>query len=234
MRVVITSVQYADFLADTLPAWRAVLRPSAEIAVVTEPDDLASQKIADAAGVSVCVTDVWQADGAKFNRGSALDLAFGFRGNYAEPPKLRETCLSIDADVYPVGPFPDRETMRSGTLYGCPRHRCETRAHFLEFCEGKIALQTLPVILQRQRAEAKNGGAADTERAARACLGFFQLFRYQPGIHFGPSHTAGKYDIDFRRHFQRRRAVENFAVLHLGLMDRQNWRGRTVPAWQES
>src|SRR5690606_37733393 len=78
VRVVIPSVNYADFLADTLPAWQAFLPRDAKIAVVTTPEDRETQAVAASCDVPCCVTDVWTRDGAIFNKGSALDLAFGF------------------------------------------------------------------------------------------------------------------------------------------------------------
>lgn len=233
MRVVIPSVNYADFLADTLPAWQAFLPRDAKIAVVTTPEDRETQAVAASCDVPCCVTDVWTRDGAIFNKGSALDLAFGFAPGWTHPPSGKEVCLSIDADVYPFGQFPDRATLQPGVLYGCPRFQCDTREDLIAHLEGRKPRDAFQVILTRVRGEpnARLGTAQDLVTGAMTCLGYFQLFRYRFGICFGPSKTAGKYDLDFRRHFQRRHPLTSVWVFHLGEQNRENWRGRVVRPW---
>lgn len=234
MRVVIPSVQYGDYLADTLPAWQKTLPRSARIVVVTSDADHVTQAVASQHGADVCVTNIWSRDGAKLNMGAALDEAFGFTDSWTTPPSEREACLSINADLYPVGPFPDRRDLRTWRLYGAARRRCETRADLIQFQHGHRRLEDFPVILQRQRKrEPGDGDESAALRSARACLGYFQLFRYRPGLTFGASKSAGGYDLVFRRHFQQRVALTKFSVLHLGLLDRRNWRGRVVPVWSQ-
>lgn len=232
MRVVIPSVRYADFLAVTLPAWLACLPSSARVTVATTSDDIATQDVALSAGARVCVTDAWTRDGAPFNKGSALDEAFGFARGYTHRPSTGEACLSIDADVYPFGVFPDREHLAADVLYGVTRYHCETPDALARHAAGGRR-EDLRVIRQRVRGESLPalGAPAEAGAAARACLGYFQLFRYRPGMTFGASKTAGKYDIDFRRHFAHRAALSGLYVLHLGELDRANWRGRVVAPW---
>lgn len=232
MRVVIPSVQYADFLSDTLPACRALL-PRARITVVTAPHDRETQAIARTHGAGVCVSDVWTRDGAIFNKAAALDVAFGFQPGFTEAPRLGETCLSLDADAYLCGTWPAKGTIRKRTLYGCPRYWCRTPADLVAHRDGLIPRDQLEVILTRARGESipRTGTSADAAAAARMCLGYFQLFRYTPGIAFGQSKTAGKYDLDVRVHFRRREGLEGLYVLHLGESQRANWRGRVVAPW---
>lgn len=233
MRVVIPSVNYSDFLADTLPAWKAFLPRNARLVVVTTLEDVDTQRVAAAHGAECCATDVWTRDRATFNKGSALDLAFGFIPGWTHPPSERESCLSVDADVYPFGICPDRGMLRTGVLYGCPRFQCDTREDLLAHVEGRAPRDAYQVILTRVRGEpnARLGTSQDLVTGAMTCLGYFQLFRYRPGIVFGPSKTAGKYDLDFRRHFDHRQAVLDCYVLHLGEQNRENWRHRVVAPW---
>jgi hypothetical protein len=79
----------------------------------------------------------------------------------------------------------------------------------------------------------ENTPANVLETGAR-CLGYFQLFRWRPGVGFGHYKTAGKYDLDFRTHFRRRVGLSDMYVLHLGEQNRRNWRGRIVPRWKEA
>lgn len=233
MRVVIPSVNYADFLAETLPAWRAFLPSNARLAVVTTPEDRETQAVAASCGVPVCATDIWTRAGATFNKGAALDLAFGFAPGWTTAPSVRETCLSIDGDVYPFGAFPARHRLDDVTLYGCARYHCESREELMAHVHGARPRESYQVILTRVRGEpnASLGPSEDAVTGARTCLGYFQLFRYRPGIVFGPSKTAGKYDLDFRRHFTRRQPLKGIYVFHLGEQNRANWRGRVVAPW---
>lgn len=233
MKVVIPSVQYADMLAVTLPAWRKML-PQATFRVVTNREDLETKRIAKLHGAKVCVTDAWTRRDAVFNKALALDRAFGIAGQ-DQPPAIGELCLALDADVYPFGVFPVEADLAANVLYGCPRMHCETPQELDDHVKGKTALadlQLMPPLNPGQRspgAAPYSLGAATA--SARRCLGYFQLFRYREGLRFGSSKTAGGYDLRFRHHFEQRYPLTSFYVLHLGHRDRANWSGRVVAQW---
>lgn len=231
MRVVIPSVNYGDLLAVTLPAWRRLL-PRARFTVVTSPLDAETLDVCERNHTRAVVTDVWTAAGAKFNKGGALDLGFGF--NAAGAPGHGETCLSIDADVYPFGSFPDGRLAKRN-IYGCPRYVCWTPEELEGHAAGVRPLADFPLILPRQRGQAyaleTMPSARTTAAAGKRCLGFFQLFRYTPGLAFGHSRTAGKCDIVFRNQFEHWQVLPDFYVLHLGESTRANWAGRLIGRW---
>jgi hypothetical protein len=234
MRLVIPSVDHADFLAAILPAWQALL-PNASITVVTAPKDHDTQALTTRLGARLDVTDVWYAEGHTFDKAAALDHAFGITGRATKPPAKGERCLAIDSDVYPFGHLPE-EKLQPRAIYGCARYLCATPAELEAHKAGRTKRRDLPLMLARYRGcDAPDAivGAdrATTKRAAHACLGYFQLFRYYPGQSFGSFKTAGKYDIVFREAFAKRVAIRDFYVLHLGTPSRQNWRGRTVGPW---
>jgi hypothetical protein len=225
--IVIPSVGYADFLAVTLPAWRA-FAPHATVRVVTSVEDRATFDLASAAEVGVVVTDSWHAGGAAFNKARALDDAI--------PPQVVQWCLVVDADVWPVGRMPDLDTLSRVTLYGCPRRQCDTPATLEAVRCGRVAVEDLPLILPRRFGQAapqllQRPSAEDERRVGRAGLGYFQLFRHLPGMAFGHSETAGGYDQRFAGKFGLRASLPGVSVLHLGAQDRRNWSGRVVPAW---
>jgi hypothetical protein len=232
MRIVIPSVNYADFLSVTLPGWQ-VFAPLAKVVVVTSTTDSATRRVAKRHGVVCHATDVWYRDGVPFDKASALNEAFGFTGT-RRPPKVGELCLSVDADVYPFGALPSGR-LNKHRLYGCARFLCESLTA-LESHRADADLSALSLILPRSK-----GNDAPTElgaseelrrRSAHRCLGYFQLFRYRPGIMFEPRPTAGGYDISFRAQFEGRVGLTTCYVLHLGGLRRDNWRGRTVAAWE--
>ncbi len=232
MRVVMPSLHYGDFAAVTLPAWRQWV-PEADITLVTAPDDADSIAAAAAAGVRCHVTRAWTADGAVLNKGLALDEAFGFAPGFTTPPADDTCCLSIDADVYPCGAVPSDATIARDTLYGCARYHCASPAALAQYCAGETGRADLALIPPRVRGESDPQQLAHMSpvEAGQRALGFFQLFRWAPGVAFGSSRSAGKYDLDFRRHFRARVGLEAVYVLHLGGLDRRNWRGRVLPAW---
>lgn len=207
MRVVIPSVDYADMLEATLPAWRRLL-PLADLIVVTAKHDRATIALTRASGAALLVTDAWHRNGARFNKAAALDDAFEFPARPAG-----EVCIAIDADVYPFGTF-DPLAIRDGAIYSVDRFYVDTPA-------------TLERLSTRQELE---GLARMT--AGRRGPGYFQAFRARPDLTFGSYPDAGYYDLDFHRHFPAGvRELEGFAVGHLGRKSGKNWRGRTLPKW---
>ncbi len=207
MRIVITSVDYADMLAATLPAWRRMF-PAADLIVVTAKHDRATFAIARATGVDLLVTDAWYRDGAAFNKARALDEAFLFPCRPAG-----EICIAIDADVYPFGAF-DPYAITDGVIYSVDRFYIDTPATLARQI-ARPALETL-----------------DRMTAGRRGPGYFQAFRARPDLTFGSFKDAGFYDLAFHRHFPGGVAVlEGLHVGHLGRKSGKNWRGRTLPKW---
>ncbi len=230
MRVVITSVDYADFLAVTLPAWQAFL-PQAVFTVATSPDDDETQAVASQAGARVHVTTAWTDGGAKFNKARGLDEAFGFT---SDPPLSGEWCLALDADVYPFGAMPSTSTLAPDTLYGCPRYQCATATALEAHRSGRLTRDVLSLMSGTCRDDGYVPARNTLEHArlmASKCLGYFQLFAYRPGISFGDFPDNAPADKAFRQHFRRLCGLVDVYVLHLGEASRSNWLGRVVPSW---
>lgn len=233
MRLFLPSVNYADFLAVTLPAWRAFL-PDADIYVITRKDDQATVDVAlgrqgtalGVTGVVVLWTEAWTRDGAAFNKAAALDI-----GLAASCPREGDAVVIADADVIPFGSF-DETALHRGTIYGCARYRCESPAQLEAHRSGALPLADLSLIPPRRRGEEPDfGRTVAPHEAAAACTGYFQAFRYRPGVSFGSYPTAAGYDSAFRRQFTQRVGLTSLYVLHLGALDRRNWTGRVVPRW---
>jgi hypothetical protein len=207
VRIVIPSVDYADMLGATLPAWRGTF-PAATLVVVTARHDRATLDTARAAGAAVLVTDAWYRRGRAFDKAAALDEAFDFPAR-----ELGEICIAIDADVYPFGVF-DVEAIAAGVLYSVDRFYVDSPA-------------TLARQVRRPAIE-----ELDRMTAGRRGPGYFQAFRARPDLTFGSYPDAGYYDLDFHRHFPGGVAVlASSYVVHLGRKSGKNWRGRTLPKW---
>jgi hypothetical protein len=207
MRIVIPSVDYADMIGATLPAWRSLF-PAATLVVVTARHDRATLDAARARGADVLVTDAWYRQGRAFDKAAALDEAFDFPAR-----ELGEICIAIDADVYPFGVF-TLEALAADMLYSVDRFYVDT-----------------PATLARQVAR-PNPGALDRMTAGRRGPGYFQAFRARRDLTFGSYPDAGFYDLAFHRQFPGGVAVlESSYVVHLGRKSGKNWRGRTLPKW---
>lgn len=229
MRLIIPSVGYADYLAETLPAWRAVL--GGVICVVTAAHDRETFRCATSHHADIIVTDAWTRSGAVFNKAAALSEALS-------AAHVGEVCLVADADVVPFGSLPHESLIRDGVLYGAPRFECLTpdalRLHQL----GVARLgRDLPLILPRQKgvshvrlSRAPSGD--ELRQCASRGIGYLHAFRYRPGLSFGESQTAGGYDTRFARLFRERDQLPGyFYLLHLGPQSRENWKGRVLPTW---
>lgn len=235
MRAVITSVNYGDFLALTLPAWLQVL-PAHSLTVVTSAEDQETQAVATRHGARLFVTDawtrhdptwpipehwngLWRERGRKdrrpiLNKALAMDEAFGFVACETPPPAPGEVCLAIDADCLPQGTLPPLATLEPGVLYGCRRYDGNP-----DLTRGdEIVLKGRIVKSQHRRAIAVGGG-------------YFQLFRYAPGRRFGSYPGADGYDYDFAFTWPRGVVLEQIHVLHFGETHR-NWEGRVTPRWE--
>lgn len=239
IRACITSVQYGDLLAVTLPGWVKLLGAEA-LTVVTRADDTETQAVARANGVCACLSDAWTRHDPTFappahwhaywrergrvdargkldlrpvfNKALALDETFGFvpTGGYLRP-EPGALCLAIDADCAPEGTLPDESTFLPGVIYGARRF------------EGNNDLTRGPEIKLRGRVL-----QSQHRHAAPVAGGYFQLFRYQPGMRFGSYPGADGYDYDFAFTFPKGIVLESLAVVHFG-ETHVNWWGRKTP-----
>lgn len=230
MRIVIPSLQYADYLVTSLPVWRSMF-PSAEIRVVTGAMDHDSIRVGGQYDVDVIVSDAWHRDGAVFNKAAALDEALGH-------PPIGTLCLVADADVVPFGMFPLDDQLARDVLYGCGRYFCPDLETLEAHRAGLLPRDQLALILPRRSGEPdvqllERPTIYDVRQLARKALGYCQVFRYRPGLQFGSSHNAAGYDNRFARQFSLRGPLpDSFYVLHLGGQDRANWNGRVLPPWK--
>lgn len=222
MRWVIASVRYADFLAVTLPAWKAIV-PSG-LVVATSPEDFDTQDVAASCGVPCVVTDAWtRADPEghnggppTFNLGYGLNVSLGLRKGLVSPPALREILGHASADCYPFGKWPDEASIEADRIYGFWRHECLTQAGLEQHRAGATPRSRYPKL--------KNSGGRP--------IGYCQFFRHMPGRAFGSYPTAAKFDTHFVERVGRHEMRDGVYLLHLGEHDNhKNWGGRVLPAW---
>lgn len=219
IEAVVVCVEYADFLALTLPRMLACFD---EVAVVSVADDHETTALCEGLGARLVQSTRRNFMGLKFNLPALIND--GFAALSAE-----EWLVKIDADIYLPPGFAEvmRATMGDPeVLYGAQRYFAEDRATLSRFVgDGDWSALEPPY------------------EPSDAALGFFQGFhaktprlagrptRYEEQRYVGPSQTN---DRLFRAAFADRGVtILPAPVVHLGIdAIGTNWRGRTSPRFE--
>jgi hypothetical protein len=199
MNAITVCVDMDDILAVTLPH---NAKHFGTYTVVTAPHDTATMA-AVPAFMSVFITDAFYRDGAKFNKGLAIEEALPHKGWIA----------TIDADIILPDPFLfDLDALDKNCLYGARRRMLFNPADY----HGQTDWSGLPL-------------APDGE--IPGCFQLFHadaaVLRERPW--FGTDWThAGGYDSVFEAKFRPHNTRWlPFEILHLG-QDGVNWYGRVT------
>jgi hypothetical protein len=198
-------VEYDDLLAITLPR---NIQHLEECLVVTSTKDKRTQALAESIPrVRVHATDAFYRNGAKFNKGAAIEEAFDVLG--------REGWILIwDSDI--LFPFHVPHFRReSGCLYTARRRILEDYSQWQSHLVDWFRLPLRP--------------------DSNQFYGYFQLFHATDPVlekrpWYGVAHThAGGGDNYFQKRWPKSRKIRPpFEVLHLGPCD-ANWFGRATP-----
>lgn len=203
IRSLTVCVDYDDLLEITLPRNARHLK---EVVVVTTPEDTRTQDLVKSVPNARCfVTDAFHRNGARFNKGLAIEECFDYMGRYG-------WLLIWDADIL----FPARFTwphLVKGCLYTPLRRNLDNPSEWTPRFDWSKA----PI-------------SKDSEFA-----GYFQLFHADdPVLQKRPWYDviythAGGGDSAFQNKWSKRHKVRPpLQVLHLGPRD-ANWFGRTTP-----
>lgn len=112
LAAMVVCVDYSDHLSRGLERWRDGTN---SLLVVTAPRDAATQALCKAFNVPVFLTDVFWANGAKFNKGAAMAEAY-------RTLEKKDWMLFFDADIEPPAGWRQRLAMaKPGRLYGARR-----------------------------------------------------------------------------------------------------------------
>lgn len=203
LNVIIVSVNYNDFL---LPTLTRNIETFDNITVVTSNEDKMCQMICEKFKVNYITTDIMYDEGAKFNKGKAINLAI----NSIKDPGF---ILLIDADII-VKDRINTEYLDTETLYTSDRWMCET---YDDLYKWETDVNSL-------KKHIKN----ESDRG----LGFFQLFHYSKAISYPEtSENAAFSDLLFRDKFTQKQTIKNH-IIHLG-KSYTNWDGRKTDRFIE-
>lgn len=223
IHALMVSVNYADFLAHTLPLAQRIAN---KVTVITSWEDEATYIVADTHGADICRTDLFQTG---FRKGAAIDNALSLL------PLDSEDCwlLHLDADIAILDDI-DLEGLDQQTLYGANRYSVQGQALWRGIMKRPKTWrkmdpcsQDAPFLTHRARR-----GRRIIHRGTLLPPGFFQLW-HSSFIAGYPSESpdASLDDILHAKRFPNTAVLQDFGVYHLESYDhdlKANWQGRTT------
>ena len=231
LEAVIVSVDYGDYLADTLPA---LLPHVSDLIVYTSPSDWETQAVCAQYGVRCVVSDVHQAGGARIDKARAIHHALRFLGR-------KGLLLQVDADVWVppnMGQCLRAAELRRECIYGVDRVDCPgidaweawTRDRRPDFGRG--------VFVQRPGNWPLGARVVYPDGVGWCPLGFFQLWHGSVCNDYlsSPGAECEHSDLLHSSRWSRskRCLVPDFYVVHLTTGSKpfgQDWGGRKSPRW---
>lgn len=205
MRAILVCVDYADFLAITLPR---NLHHFESVMVVTAPKDTATIELCQELNVQTHITESFYDHGANFNKFKAMEEALNVYG------RTGWLCI-MDADIIWPTILPEFR-LEVGKLY-TPRRRM-LRTNYFQELPPEERWHTLPL----HRNEAEWAGYSQIFHCSDPILG-------KPPWHGTNWKHAGGADSFFQAKWSRPNKIRpTWEVLHLG-EDGRNWCGRVTP-----
>ena len=223
IEAVTVSVDYSDFLAETLPF---LLRQVDDLVVVTSPDDQRTRDVCAATSARVVATTAMYDDGRTFSVGAAINEGL-------KHLRRDDWILAIDADIVLGGILLRDLDLFEPKLYGIDRFHAGGYEAWRQFCGAsrhlsKVAVPTPQTMPMGYR-------IAHPELGGYAPCGFFQLWNpAATGFHDYPVDPGGTAEGSDMLHAARWPRVgrelipEVFGIELLSsprLIVGENWRG---------
>lgn len=228
IEAVVTCVNYADFLAESLPHNRVLFD---KMVVVTAPEDRATRRVCEYWNVECIPTDVFESRWSKFRKGCGINVGLAAL-------QKKDWLIHVDADmVLPplTRTFIELNELDPTFIYGIDRHICNDHDAWRAFLampqlqhESKtwVHLDKFPMGT-RLCAEGKGWGYVP--------IGFFQLWNAASGnLAYPEDHdTAARTDAAFALKWPRakRALLPEIVGYHLESEAAEkgaNWNGRTT------
>lgn len=229
LEAVITCVDYADFLAHTLPTNRALFD---RLIVVTTTEDLDTQRVCDHAYVECVTTSAFRAQDGEFHKGAGINVGL-------EHLTLDGWVVHLDADI--VLPAHAREILDNAPLdprmvYGIDRYNLRSAAQWDQHLRRPPIQQELGRCLVHLSNYPLGARVSVPHLQGWAPIGFFQLWnpsvsgvkRY-PENHVGADRTDMMFACQWPR--ARRGLLPEIVAYHLEsehAAQGANWQGRTT------
>lgn len=232
IEAVIVCVDYADYLAETLPR---NLSHFDRVVVVTAPHDLETQELCRRLSTPFYATNVFYKDGGKFNKARGIDFGLGF-------VRWNDWVVHLDADTY-LPPMTRRWLEWRGldreSIYGIDRVNCVGYEAWQKFISGndlqhdymcRIKVPSFP-LLDR---------IAIRDYGGYLPIGFFQMWHGSLGRRYpiakgNAEHTDVLHAIQWDE--GKRHLIAEVIGVHLQAASASlgaNWKGRTTPRFGPS
>jgi hypothetical protein len=217
LECVTVCVNYADFLAITLPRNKAHFD---DYVVVTTAEDRETRELCEAQGVRCVLTERLGHNGARFNKGCALNDGFAALAR-------RDWVVILDADI--LLPDSTRDALAEAALdtrvlYAARRRVCTEASLWIQYQSSPHTVQLNRTLLDdssyRQYGPGGTGYFAAFHISAPALEGMMPMMCEE-------YLDASKVDIDFAERWGLYRAWLSFDVIHIG-PTQLNWKGRVT------
>lgn len=215
IEAVVTCVNYADYLACTLPHLASWVD---RVVVVTSLSDWETVKVIDSVPKTIKVqTDAFFTDGTPFAKGRAINQGMVFLD-------LRGWLLITDADMLFTKPI-DVNTLDTTCLHTVERRAVIGRQAYEQVLKGEdVSSHTIPMVYHNKTVIPS---------------GYCQLWHYptKPQAYPEASATAAKDDMLLSRswHRSKRRIIPTYRAFHLEMPANKkaaNWWGRKTTRFE--
>lgn len=233
IEAVVVCVNYADFLAWTLPASRNQFN---RMVVVTTPDDDATRRLCETYEVECVQTDAFTAGGDVFAKAKGINEGL-------KRLTKRGWVVHMDADIYlppKTRRIIDNLPLDPKKIYGCDRLMCPSAQEFARYLDAPTPIQegwvfvhptVFPVGVRLAQYMEPGGGYVP--------IGYWQMWNPEgSGVQSYPeTHgTAARTDFQFATSWPRenRELLPEVVTIHLESAPGMalNWNGRTTPPFQ--
>lgn len=233
IEAVIVCVDYADFLAETLPH---NIPHFDRIVVITTPKDVATQELCRKLSVPYYATDIFYKGGASFNKARGIDYGLAYL-------RENEWIVQLDADTY-LPPMTRKwlelKNLDEGAIYGIDRVNIIGHEAWDAFLSER---HTGHDYMCRVRVPG-GGNFALLDRIAIkdyggwVPIGYFQMWHGSTGRRYpiakgDAEHTDVLHAIQW--HEDRRHLIPEIIGCHLMAEPQPlgaNWQGRTTPQFR--
>ncbi len=229
LEAVIVCVNYADFLAHTLPYNKTLFN---KLVVVTDTKDLDTKRVCEYHHVECVQTDVFYENGDTFNKGKGINEGL-------KRLSCGEWVVQLDADIYlpPLTRFIlDKLELDPETIYGMDRLMCPSYKAWIKFLEKPRPIQEAYIYIHPT---AFPVGVRIAEYMSKGYepIGYFQMWNPSAtGIKDYPTQhgKADRTDVLHAKKFPRlkRQLIPELLCIHLDSENStvikmgKNWNGR--------
>ncbi len=228
IEAVIVCVDYADFLAETLPH---NLPHFDRVLVITAPRDVETQELCRKLSVPYYATNAFFKDGDKFNKARGIDFGLSFL-------RWNDWVVHLDADTF-LPPMTRKwlewRTLDKECIYGIDRVNCVGHEAWTGYLNQHHTGHDYMCRVRVPRGMPLLDRIAIRDYGGYIPIGYFQMWSGSTGRRYpiargDAEHTDVLHAIQWDEN--KRHLIPEVVAVHLQSVDSPlgaNWRGRTTP-----